>query len=100
MAKLKTIHENCTGFEWDAGNETKNREKHEVSKGECEQMFFNMPLIVKRDKNYSVFENRYYALGRTDGRRYLFTVFTIRNDKIRVISSRDMTKREIEQYTR
>ena len=89
---------NCTGFEWDFGNISKNWDKHDVSAIECEQIFFNKPLIVKRDSKHSKFENRYYALGRTDMNRLLFAVFTVRNEKIRIISARDMTVPEMERY--
>jgi uncharacterized DUF497 family protein len=98
MVGPKKILSNCTGFEWDHGNITKNWESHDVSTGECEQIFFNKPIIVKRDKEHSKFENRYYALGRTNINRLLFAIFTVRNDKIRIISARDMTESEIERY--
>jgi len=98
MVKPKKILENCTGFEWDQGNITKNWDQHDVSRGECEQIFFNRPLIIKRDKEHSKLENRYYVLGRTNVNRLLFAVFTVRNDKIRIISARDMTDAEVERY--
>jgi len=100
MVKPKNILENCTGFEWDEGNKNKNLDKHDVSMVECEQIFFNKPLIAKRDKKHSNFENRYYVLGRTNMNRLLFAVFTVRKDKIRIISARDMTDVEIERYER
>jgi hypothetical protein len=62
-----------------------NWDKHDVTAIECEQIFFNKPLIVKRDSKHSKFENRYYALGRTNMNRLLFAVFTVRNEKIRII---------------
>lgn len=98
MVKPKKILENCTGFEWDQGNFIKNWDQHDVSSGECEQIFFNRPLIIKWDKEHSKNENRYYVLGRTDANRLLFSVFTVRNDKIRIISARNMTDAEIERY--
>jgi uncharacterized protein len=98
MVKPKRILANCTGFEWDHGNITKNWDKHDVSAGECEQLFFNKPLFVKHDKKHSKFENRYYALGRTNADRLLFAVFTVRMEKIRIISARDMTVLEMERY--
>ena len=94
----KKILANCTGFEWESGNITKNWDKHDVTTGECEQIFFNRPLIVKRDRQHSTLENRYYVLGRTNMHRLLFAVFTVRNDKIRIISVRDMTESEIKRY--
>lgn len=88
------------GFEWDAGNIDKNREKHGVSNSECEEVFFNWPLLVVEDAKHSHTEQRYYALGQTNGGRRLFIVFTIRMKKIRVISVRDMSRRERDVYSR
>lgn len=88
----------CSGFEWDDGNEGKNWEKHQVSDSECEEVFFNDPLVAGTDPDHSQSEPRYFALGRTDGGRHLFIAFTIRKDLIRVISARDMTEQEIRRY--
>jgi len=90
----------CTGFEWDEENAVKNWESHEVSQAECEETFFNRPLIVRRDRRHAQQEPRYYALGRTDARRPLFIAFTIRGEKVRVISARDMTPSEHQRYSR
>src|SRR5574337_428238 len=88
----------CVGFEWDAGNLAKSWEKHEVSGSECEQVFFNHPLVAARDEKHSGEEDRYFALGHTDAGRLLFVVFTIRKDLIRVISARDMNRKERKVY--
>ncbi|MDD5451876.1 MAG: BrnT family toxin [Desulfovibrionales bacterium] len=88
----------CVGFEWDRDNLLKNWEKHGVSAVECEQIFFNRPLITAQDEKHSKGENRFYALGHTDAQRYLFVVFTIRSNRIRVISARDMNKKERREY--
>ncbi len=98
MVKPNKILATCTGFEWDQGNKTKNGEQHDVSNIECEQIFFNKPIIIKRDKAHSITENRYYALGRTNMNRLLFAVFSVRDDKIRIISAPDMTDAEKERY--
>ncbi len=88
----------CTGFDWDENNEWKSWEKHKVFAGECEQLFFNQPLVVEEDIKHSARETRFYALGRTDVDRLLFIVFTVREDKIRVISARDMSRKERQVY--
>lgn len=88
----------CTGFEWDASNAEKNWNKHRVTPVECEQIFFNRPRVVADDMKHSEKENRFYALGHTDMGRMLFTVFTVRRDKIRVISARDMNRKERKVY--
>ena len=82
------------GFEWDEGNLLKNWEKHRVSASECEKIFFNRPLVAGADETHSDREPRYFALGITDAGRRLFVVFTIRRKKIRVISARDMSRKE------
>ena len=88
----------CTGFEWDEGNSGKSWEKHRVSDGESEQLFFNQPLVALADSEHSQSEDRILVLGKTDSGRKLFVVCTVRGDLIRVISARDMTKREREAY--
>jgi len=84
----------CTGFDWDAHNADKIWLKHHVTLSECEQIYFNSPLVVDDDVKHSEEENRFFALGQTDAKRFLFVVFTIRNNKIRVISARDMNRKE------
>lgn len=83
-----------TGFDWDDGNSNKNLEKHGVSRSEQEQVFTNQPLLLRFDEKHSKEEVRYFALGKTNNERRLFVVFTIREDKIRVISARDMNRKE------
>lgn len=88
----------CVGFEWDEGNRKKNRIRHHVSAAECEQVFFNAPLLVSVDERHSSTEPRYYILGQTNAERRLFVVLTIRDNLIRVISARDMSRRERKEY--
>lgn len=95
---MEEIFEKCIGFQWDSGNSEKNREKHQVFKAECEQVFFNKPLVVSDTKDKTVKEKRWHILGRTDLNRLLFVVFTIRKNLIRVISARDMSKKERVKY--
>jgi len=84
----------CNGFEWDEGNS----DKHQVTNAECEEVFFNIPLIVADDAQHSKTEKRYYVLGQTDRGRLLFIAFTIRDNLIRVISARDMNRMESKRY--
>ncbi len=86
------------GFEWDEGNIYKNWGKHKVTHFECEEIFFNQPLVVMPDIKHSEKEIRYYALGRTNQERFLFVVFTVRKKRIRVISARNMNKKERKWY--
>lgn len=89
---------NLTGFDWDESNREKNWEKHGVLAGECEEVFFNLPLLLQPDPAHSQREPRFYVLGHTTAGRRLFIAFTVREDKIRVISARDMSKKERKIY--
>jgi uncharacterized DUF497 family protein len=86
------------GFDWDEWNAPKIREKHAVSQAECEQVFFNEPLVVGEDLTHSESESRYYGLGTTDKEREHFLVFTLREERIRVITARDMSRKERRIY--
>ena len=89
------------GFEWDQGNARKN-ERHGVSQSEAEQVFFDAKLFVAPDASHSMGESRYHALGSTLGDRLLHVTFTLRADmtRIRVISARDMHRKERNIYER
>lgn len=88
------------GFDWDTGNARKSVEKHDVSQAEAEQVFFNDPLLTVADIKHSAIEPRIHALGRTDEGRLLHITFTLRDNetKLRVISARDMSRKERSYY--
>lgn len=92
------IASNCIGFDWDDGNLLKNWEKHGVSVSECEQVFFNHPVVTSPDVFHSSDEERFYTLGKSDSGKHLFIVFTVRNNLIRIISARDMNRKERDAY--
>ena len=79
--------EDCTGLDWDETN-------RQATPQHAENVFFNQPLVVRGDILHSKAEKRYYALGQTRRRRHLFVAFTIWRKLIRVISARDMNRRE------
>lgn len=86
------------GFDWDENNREKNWEKHGVLASECEEAFFNLPLLLQSDPSHSQKEPRYYVLRHTIADRRLFIAFTVRQNKIRVISARDMSRKERSIY--
>ena len=81
-----------SGFEWDQGNSEKNWVRHRVSQAECEQFFRNEPVVAASIIVSA--EQRYFALGVTDSGGRLSIVYTVRGSLIRVISARDMSRRE------
>ena len=88
------------GFDWDDGNTRKNADKHSVGSAEAEQVFFNEPLLVLGDARHNDRESRYHALGKTDDGRLLHITVTLRQNGtlIRVISARDMHRKERDRY--
>src|SRR5689334_5879706 len=83
------------GFDWDEGNERKSEERHGVSQSEAEQPFFSSPLLMLQDTKHSQGEPRFHALGKTESGRLLHITLTrAEGKKIRVISARDMNRRE------
>jgi len=85
-------------FGWDEGNISKNLLKHDVTVQEAEEVFANEPLTLVDDSLHSVNEIRFHAFGKTKGDRKLFAAFTIRNNKVRIISVRDMKRKEKLDY--
>ena len=90
--------EQFTGFQWDKGNIDKNLLKHQVQNWECEQIFFNEPLIILDDPRHSLSEKRWAAFGQTDAGRLLTIIFTKREKLLRIISARDMNRKERKFY--
>ncbi len=88
------------GFQWDQGNARKSADKHDVSQSQAEQVFFNEPLLVVDDVRHRQSEPRFHALGVTASGRRLHVTFTLREDNtlIRVISARDMHRKERARY--
>ena len=81
------------GFQWDKGNEKHIRERHNVTKFEAEEVFIGDPYFrVGRDGTR-------YVYGQTSSGRYLFVVYLYLGKGVaRVVTARDMTKRERRLY--
>jgi uncharacterized DUF497 family protein len=95
---MENEFDNFVGFQWDQGNIDKNLIKHNVENWESEQVFFNKPLLVLDDPKHSIPEKRWAAFGKTDTDRFLIVIFTRKGGLIRVISARDMNKKERKFY--
>jgi len=87
------------GFDWDAGNDRKN-ERHGVTRMEAEQAFFDLHLQTMEDSKHSETEQRYIAFGTTKSGRRLQIAFALRasGTLIRIMSARDMNRRERKAY--
>lgn len=88
-----------SGFVWKDNLVEKLRIKHQVDNFECEEIFFNRPLVYGMDKSHSTkSDKRCFVIGRTNNNRLLFAAFKIVEGKILVISSRDATSKERYRY--
>ncbi len=85
------------GFEWDAGNSDKNWLRHEVHQTEAEQALLNRPLVLAVALKHAA-ELRFLAFGRTDAARQLAVVFTVRANRVRVISAWPLSRPERRVY--
>jgi len=95
---MDDVFDSFVGFQWDRGNNNKNLLKHNVQNWECEQVFFNKPLLVLEDLEHSVAERRWAGFGKADSGRLLVVIFTKRSNLLRVISARDMNSKERKYY--
>jgi len=90
QVKHKTVE-----FEWDKWNLDKSYLKHGITAKEAEEVFISEESYVVTD---SQIEERFIILGKSQSKRDLFVVFTMRGKKIRIISARRMHREEVEKY--
>lgn len=93
-----TILPDPIAFEWDRGNAQKNERKHKVTIKEAEETFENSSRFLFVDERHSGRETRYGMYGRTNSGRLLSLVFTIREDFVRIITVRPMSRKERKAY--
>ena len=98
MGILDDFIRGLEGFEWDAGNSDKNWLRHEVRQAEAEQALLNRPLVLAVALKHGAKESRFVAFGRTDAARQLAVVFTVRANRVRVISARPLSRAERKVY--
>lgn len=92
VSKLRVV-----SFEWDEAN-IEHIAIHNVTPNEAEDIFFDTNNVLDEDIKHSIVENRFIIIGKTKEGRLLYQIFTKRGNKIRVISARDINKKEVELY--
>ena len=85
-------------FFWDKGNIDKNLRKHNVSNKEAEEALKNDRAFIFRDEKHSQAEERFGLFGTTDQGKLLSIVFTVRKKKVRIITARNMSRKERRVY--
>jgi len=92
------IFAEVVGFEWDDGNRDKNLKKHGVTIGECEEVFHDEHARQFPDFRHSQHEARNAILGVTKQGKLLRVSFTVRRNRIRIISARPVNRKERKLY--
>lgn len=86
-------------FEWSEEKNKINIEKHKLSFEESKEAFYDDYSLVLYDQMHSSVEDRFFQIGMIKSLKIICVVFCIRSEeKIRIISSRYATKKEINEY--
>ena len=82
-------------FEWDPNKARVNQRKHQVTFEEAATVFADVLSVTVPDPDHSEYEQRYITVGLSQRHRLLMVAHTERNDRIRIISARELTPRPI-----
>ena len=85
-------------FEWDPAKARDNEAKHSVTFREATEVFADPLSSTALDPDHSLEEERFVIFGKTLRDRYLVVAFTERSGRLRIISARQMTRRERQAY--
>ena len=85
-------------FQWDEEKARANLAKHGVSFEEAETVFDDRLYVDFYDPKHSLNEHRYIIIGQSNERRVLIVSYTERNDAIRLINARELTRSERRDY--
>jgi uncharacterized protein len=81
-------------FEWDPKKAALNEEKHGITFREAMTTFDDPRLVIFDDTDHSIIEKRELLIGTSNRVRLLITSFTMREEAVRIISSRRASKKE------
>jgi len=80
-------------FNWDPDKEKQNKRKHGVSFEEASWVFYDVNAVYMDDKDHSLYEERFYIIGKSNNKRLLLVCHCYRDNEsvIRIISARKVT---------
>ena len=84
-------------FEWDKRKNTANIKKHGVSFEDAALVFKDTKRLEMYDKKNSIFEDRWKTVGFYTA-TLLTVITTERSNSVRIISAREASKKEKEEY--
>ena len=82
--------------EWDDNKAELNWKKHKIYFEDAARVFLDENRIDEFDEEHSDYEERRKVIGIVEN--ILFVVYTERGEKLRLISARNATRREKEDY--
>ena len=85
-------------FEWDEEKAELNEPKHDVRFDEAVTVFEDLFFLDFYDPKHSIEEHRFLIVGESSQGRLLIVSYTERDDKIRIISARELTPQERRTY--
>jgi uncharacterized DUF497 family protein len=88
----------AASFEWDPRKAADNYGKHGVSFDEASTVFADPLGRLVDDPRHSKGEERFVMLGSSRNSRLLAVMFTVREERIRIISARRVTRAERKAY--
>ncbi len=85
-------------FEWNPEKARMNQHDHGVDFPEASTVFADPLSITYADPDHSFGETRYIIIGLSHRQRLLMVSHTDRPDRVRLISAREVTRRERRLY--
>ena len=86
-------------YEWDSEKAAENKRKHGVSFDEARSVFLDPLALTFDDPDHSLSEHRFITIGITSNQRLVFVAHVNKDeDRIRIISAREATRRESYEY--
>jgi uncharacterized DUF497 family protein len=85
-------------FEWDEEKAVANLAKHSVSFNEAKTVFDDPLYVDFYDPDHSFDELRYIIIGESKQGRLIIVSYTERDNRVRLISAREVTRSERETY--
>ena len=85
-------------FEWDEGKAKSNIAKHDVSFDEATSVFDDPLFLTFADPEHSIQERRFVIMGESARGRLLVVSYTERAGSTRLISARQVTRKERKAY--
>ena len=85
-------------YEWDSEKAAENKRKHGVSFDEARSVFLDPLALTFDDPDHSLSEHRFITIGITNQRLVFVAHVDKDEDRIRIISAREATRRESYEY--